>query len=630
MADLSIVIRALDQASSTIGGVTGELDRMDSRTSRLGGLLKGGLALGAGAAVAGIGALGAVLATSVDAASEAEDIQAQLNAVLASTGGAAGVTADAINDHALALSKVTKFEDDAIVASGSLMLTFTKVGADIFPRATDATLDMAQAMKMDLNSATMLVGKALNDPIKGMTALSRSGIQFTEEQKGMVEAMVETGDMAGAQAMILNELETQFGGSAEAAGKTLSGSLEILKNQFGNVKEEIGGALLPVLTKVATAVGPVLVGAFEKFGTFLSGTITVLSRVGGAFATVFQGIFRDGWNVGDVVGFLSEKFPALAGVFSRLGEAGGVVTGLLGTVRQTLVDVGTAIAGQVTPVIETLVGIWNNSLRPAFEVLGQRLQESLFPALQQLWTWLGTVLPPVIETVGRFFREQVLPVLGDVAAFIVAEVLPAIFDLVAWLAEHIPPAIETVARFFRTQLLPPIRTVANWLSENIPVALETLKQAWIDAQPTIEIIKGIFSDIGAVLGTVWSWMQEKIPAAVESVKKAFEDAKSAIEDVMTKVRSTIDTIVEAISRLKEFFSLGGGKSEGAAASGASRSAAVPPAGGYRVTLPTGNTRGAAAGVQFNIVINAPGGNPQAVAAAAQTGVLAAARSVGLI
>lgn len=634
--DLKIIVKAVDQASGTIQEVGREVNGLETKAGRLGGILKGGLLIGAGAAVAGIGALGAVLGASVAAASDAEDIQAQLNAVLKSTEGVAGMTAEAINEHALALSKVTKFEDDAIVASSALMLTFTKVGSDIFPQATEATLDMAQAMGMDLNSATMLVGKALNDPVKGMTALTRSGIQFTAEQQEMVKAMVAAGDAAGAQQIILKELETQFGGSAEAAGDTLSGKLEILKNQFGNVKEEIGGALIPVLTRMSDLIGPVLVRGFESFAGLLDKTILpALDKFGQVFTTIFYGFAEDGWNFSDLIEFLTGQFPGLTGVIDKLGGVSQSVGGFVETFKTTLVNIGTAIASQVTPTIETLAGIWREKLQPAFEVLGQKLQETLFPALQRLWEWFGTVLPPVIETLGTFFREKILPVLGDVAAFVVEKVMPAIVDLAAWFMDKIPVAVAAASDAFN-DVSEAIGKIVNWLKVHIPPAFDALKAKLIDTNPSVQTILGLFKDTGAALGDVWSWMKEKIPGAVDAVKGAFDDAAGAVQGVIDKVRSAIDAIMEAIARIREFLGLNGAFGSGATGyqnslpgAGGGGYGSTPSApvggGGYGSTAPGRS----ASGMIVNLTVNAPGGNPMAVAQAAQTGVLAAARSMGI-
>ena len=182
-------------------------------------------------------AIGATFKKFIDATSEAQFAQAQLQSALKSTGFAAGQSMTALNDHAVALQRMTAFGDDAINGAQSLLLTFTKIRGDVFPKATAAVVDMAQAMGTDLKSAALQVGKALNDPVLGVGALARAGVQFSEQQKEMIKSLVETGDVAKAQAIILKELETQFGGSAEAARNTLGGALSALKESFGDLFE---------------------------------------------------------------------------------------------------------------------------------------------------------------------------------------------------------------------------------------------------------------------------------------------------------------------------------------------------------------------------------------------------------
>jgi hypothetical protein len=253
-----------------------------SSTSGLGGVMQSvgniaGTVLKAGfiAAAAGAVALGKGIFDSVQAAAEAQDVQAQLNAVLESTGGIAGVTADEVNRLADTLSGVTKFEDEAIISGENLLLTFTNIGKDIFPEATEVMLDMSQALGQDLKSSAIQLGKALQDPVLGVTALRRVGVNFNDEQKKMIESMVEAGDVAGAQAFILKELQTEFGGSARAAGSTFAGQLEILKNALGNVKETIGAALLPLLTSLVghfkdLILSPEFQAGLERFTTWIT------------------------------------------------------------------------------------------------------------------------------------------------------------------------------------------------------------------------------------------------------------------------------------------------------------------------------------------------------------------------
>lgn len=184
---------------------------------------------------------------SLAAYKEAEQNQAQLNAVLASTQNAAGLTATELNEMAEALMKVTTFDDDAITGAQSLLLTFTKIGKDVFPEATKTVLDMSAALGQDLKSSSIQLGKALNDPIQGVTALRRVGVSFTESQLEQIKVMQQSGDIMGAQKLILNELATEFGGSAEAITNTRSGPIEQLKNQIGDIEEMIGGKLAAIL-----------------------------------------------------------------------------------------------------------------------------------------------------------------------------------------------------------------------------------------------------------------------------------------------------------------------------------------------------------------------------------------------
>jgi hypothetical protein len=245
MADLEIILKAKDQASSVLGKVGGAL----------GALGTAGLAV----AGAGLAAMGAGLVASISAAAEAEQVQAQLNAVLKATSGAAGVTADAANELAASLAQMTTFEDDLILQTENMLLTFTNIGADVFPATTQAALDMATALGGDPVNMAMMLGKAMNDLSGGgLAALRRNGIQFSEEQEVMIQRLFETGQVAQAQQMILAELNKEFGGSAAAAASTFSGRMAQLKNQLGEAGETIGQAFLPLLTSLAQQALPMV------------------------------------------------------------------------------------------------------------------------------------------------------------------------------------------------------------------------------------------------------------------------------------------------------------------------------------------------------------------------------------
>lgn len=218
-------------------------------------------------------------ATAVKAAMESQQAVAQLDAVIKSTGGSAGVTSEHAQALASSLQNLTMFGDEATLSAESMLLTFTNIGASggIFDQATLTALNMSQALGQDLTSSAMQLGKALNNPIDGITALTRVGVTFSQAQKDTIQAMMDVGNVAGAQSVILAELNKEFGGSAVAAGSTFAGQLEILKNKFGEVQEKIGAVFLPMLTDlVSKGISPIV----DKIADWVQKNPTLVMQIG--------------------------------------------------------------------------------------------------------------------------------------------------------------------------------------------------------------------------------------------------------------------------------------------------------------------------------------------------------------
>lgn len=236
----SLGVLTIDMVLKTVGLTQGaeraerELDKRTKRVSQKAEQL--GKALGTGIAVAG-SAAAAAMALFVRNTIEAERVQAQLVSRLNDTGGVAMRSLQQLNDHAEKLQSLTTFDDEAIGGVQAMLLTFKDIRDIRFDKATEAVLDLSTAMGTDLNSAALQIGKALNDPVAGLTALSRAGVQFSEDQKKVIKALVEAGDKAKAQDIILAELEGQMGTAAEAARNTLGGALQGLGNAFDNLLE---------------------------------------------------------------------------------------------------------------------------------------------------------------------------------------------------------------------------------------------------------------------------------------------------------------------------------------------------------------------------------------------------------
>lgn len=197
---------------------------------------------------------------SVNAFLESNAVMADQRQALKTTGHAARVTAKHLNAMAKAQSLRTGFDDEAIAKSQTLLLTFTKIqnrvgkGNKIFNQAAVAVQDYARRFDKDLNVSAIAVGKALNDPIRGVTALRKVGVSFTEQQQKQIKKLVESGRMLDAQKIILKELQVETGGAARVFGKTFAGAIARARVIVSNLAEVIGEKLAPYIRRAVNFV----------------------------------------------------------------------------------------------------------------------------------------------------------------------------------------------------------------------------------------------------------------------------------------------------------------------------------------------------------------------------------------
>lgn len=163
----------------------------------------------------------------------------QLNAVLKATKGISGKTSEELQNMAAALQQVTVFGDESIIEFQKLLLTFRNIRGEIFDRTIPAVLDLSTVLGTDLKSQAIQIGKALQDPVRGLVGLARSGVTFTDSQKETIKTLVESNQIMEAQKKILLELEAQTKGAAKAYKNTFGGALISLKNTFGDLLEQI-------------------------------------------------------------------------------------------------------------------------------------------------------------------------------------------------------------------------------------------------------------------------------------------------------------------------------------------------------------------------------------------------------
>jgi len=168
----------------------------------------------------------------------------RLGAVLKATGAETWTTTSALTKYANELQSTTGKSADEITRMQSVLLGFQSITGENFDRLTKNMLDMVDVMGGDMVSAANTFGKAMDNPAESLGALSRYGFKFTEQEKQMVKAMQEAGDLAGAQVIILKSQEKAFGGAAEAHLKTIQGMKEYvktLKEQHKALQAEYSG-----------------------------------------------------------------------------------------------------------------------------------------------------------------------------------------------------------------------------------------------------------------------------------------------------------------------------------------------------------------------------------------------------
>lgn len=294
---LDIIVTATDNASGPLRGIG---DEVSSIQKQLATQAFQNVQFAAGNVLRQTGAMAGEY---IKAAGDAQLVSAQLDAQLKAMGDSAAMTRDEMTSLGDEMSKVTMFDDEAVISAESVLLRFTSIGHDVFPEATRAAADLAQTMGTDMTSAAGMLGRALEDPIQGMSALRRAKIVFTSAEEASIKAMAKAGNVAGAQALMLKALEGRIGGAAEAAGNTFPGQVKIMENSIENFKETVGGwfieffmALPEPIRKVGLAfgiVGPQVAGmggALVQFGLALlqlkaaGGITTLLSIASGATA----------------------------------------------------------------------------------------------------------------------------------------------------------------------------------------------------------------------------------------------------------------------------------------------------------------------------------------------------------
>lgn len=438
--------------------------------------------------------------------------------IIESTGGAAKVTAQHVSDLSTAISNKVGVDDEAIQKGANLLLTFKNVrneagaGAKIFDRATAAAVDLSKAGFGGISDTSKQLGKALNDPVKGIQALSRAGVTFTAQQKAQIGTLVKSGHTLEAQKIILKEVESQVGGVAAAS----TSSTQKLGVAFGNFKEQIGTALFPVVDKVAGFLATKLLPALSSVVGYLA------SHAGPAFDAAKRAIspFTDGLSaLYDLV--VKGDFTGKFGRIFKVGEDSPIVGKIL-NLRDGM--------KQLVPFAKDL---WSKLValgKGAFPVVVAAAK-----ALATNFARNAETLKPVLEQVSRFAKAA-LPVLGaalkSVAGFLVRTVIPGflkIMDTVRALARVVIPIVlqivgVIVAKF--QQMRPQITEIWGNIKATVVSAMAIVRRV-------VELVTSLIRKFWASNGA----------SILRNVGRVFGGIVKIIGGAMKIVRGVVDLIL---------------------------------------------------------------------------------------
>ena len=470
--------------------------------------------------------------------------QSRVNSALISTGFASKQSVQGLSQLASEIQNTTGVSDTLTLSSSALLTTFTQIGGETFPIAQKAIVDMTAAMNAGvvtqegLKSSTIQVGKALNDPIKGLTSLSRVGVAFTQQQKDQIKTLVNSGKATKAQAIILKELNKEFGDIASA--DSYEKSLRQLDSAFGDLQKEIGVTLLPVLeslvgwlaeftknldTKdlyefiVALGTATVSIMTMRKWMIVMNAEMAIgVTRIGAISKALRTLASSTGAGIAIVaLGFLIERSLEFLGVFDDVGDEVDDVTNKFLHFK----DVSDAIAKHMTAAT----------------------------ALDELRASLKTLIPEIVT--GIDFQEkwrQGAGLWGNMAHIMAEQTITLSdgFKITAFTLDE----VITKAKAHRDSLLVEVKVQENLVKEtqNYIDNLEKIKESNVSDE--VDKITKKYKNQLEVLNATGSVNKELVKVS-QDLFDGNQDLIAALDDETHKYHDLAIAIEEVVIKKKE-------------------------------------------------------------------------------
>jgi hypothetical protein len=366
-------------------------------------------------AAAALAGLGGFLVTAAKGAEDARIANEKLGSVLDTMGF--GAATDRVSAYAESLEKTVAVDADVIKATQTKLATFGELTKSVgkadgaFDRATKAALDLAAAGFGTAEGNAVQLGKALQNPIKGIAALAKSGVTFTDSEKEKIKALTESGKLLEAQEMILKAVEGQVGGTAEASAS----SFDKMKFSLAGVSDTFGEMLLPVIDAVAPKLA-----AFSEWAQKNPGLMKVAVITIGALtaAVVALNIAMSLNPVSLIVIGIGLLIGLLAAAYIKFEGFRKVVDNVFGAIKWWITNVSIPLFKTLMDTVKTIfngiASLWNNSIGkiqikiPDIKGLPGRGKTFGVPKIPMLAEG-GIVTSATLAVVGESGPEAVIP-----------------------------------------------------------------------------------------------------------------------------------------------------------------------------------------------------------------------------
>lgn len=332
---------------------------------------------------------------AVSAADDANRHFKMLESTIKVTGASSWTSSEDLESMAKSYAKSTNYSVTEVEKMQTVLLGFKNISGDTFKSASDAILDMSSVMGMDLTSAVQTVGKALDDPVKGLDSLRRQGFAFTDEQKEELAQLVKNGEQMKAQQIILNELATTYGGAAQEGQSAFAQ----FQHSMDDVYETIGNKLMPIvnsfmslLAKLGENIAKFLNSSeFNKFATILAG---VLSKVKDALSNIINYISNVFTEIKEIfaevdfspfLGIIDTVIGLIQAVFEKAKEMFDKTKEQFKSIMSSIVK--TINPEQITNVINKIIDVfWY--LYDMLQKIQEQIREKVLDKIMEAWEWI--------------------------------------------------------------------------------------------------------------------------------------------------------------------------------------------------------------------------------------------------